>query len=182
MPLPFPAHNLSPVPIPADRLPKPCPREGVWAPNSLLRQARRLFQGEIVGSGMTKSFCMHEHENCGEASTTNQCCLRYGHPAESVAVAPDGQLWMMDKWGCVRTASAEGDDYRLDDELLAYVGPGRPLGFHHNHKGDLIFCDSLKVTGLWMVTCVAAERASSTGGLKLACAPTACTLLACRAS
>ncbi|EFN57394.1 hypothetical protein CHLNCDRAFT_20987 [Chlorella variabilis] len=66
----------------------------------------------------------------------------------------------MDKWGCVRTASAEGDDYRLDDELLAYVGPGRPLGFHHNHKGDLIFCDSLK--GLMML-----ERLPSGGKWQL---------------
>jgi hypothetical protein len=51
MPLPFPAPNLSPAPIPADRLPRPCKPEGAFAPNTALRLARRLFEGQIVGSG-----------------------------------------------------------------------------------------------------------------------------------
>ena len=51
MPLPFPAPNLSPAPIPADRLPRPCKAEGAFAPNSALRLARRLFEGQVVGSG-----------------------------------------------------------------------------------------------------------------------------------
>jgi hypothetical protein len=51
MPLPFPAPNLSPAAIPADRLPRPCKPEGAFAPNTALRLARRLFEGQIVGSG-----------------------------------------------------------------------------------------------------------------------------------
>lgn len=50
-PLPFPAHNLALVPVPEDRLPRPCKVEGRFAPNTALRAARRLFEGQVQGSG-----------------------------------------------------------------------------------------------------------------------------------
>jgi hypothetical protein len=52
---------------------------------------------------------------------------------------------MLDKWGYVHIASKEGDSYQLEPEPLCYVGPGRPLGFHHTPDGNLVICDSLKV-------------------------------------
>ncbi len=68
-------------------------------------------------------------------------------PWKSTAVAPDGSLWMLDKWGYVWVATASGDDYSLDAQPLAYVGPGRPLGFHFTANGDLAICNSLSVGG-----------------------------------
>ncbi len=66
-------------------------------------------------------------------------------PTESVAVAPDGTLWMLDKWGHAWTATAsptaEGG-YELSPEPVAYIGPGRPLGFHHDAAGNLVVCDT----------------------------------------
>lgn len=50
---------------------------------------------------------------------------------------------MLDRYGYVWTASS--DKYELDEQPLAYVGPGRPLGFHFTATGDLVICDSLKV-------------------------------------
>lgn len=53
-------------------------------------------------------------------------------------------LWMLDKWGHAWTAApdagAEGG-YRLSPQPVAYVGPGRPLGFHW-HQGRLLICDT----------------------------------------
>mgnify|MGYP001810673060 CR=1 FL=1 len=135
--LPFPAHNLAPEVVPADRVPQPRPAAGPFAPNTALCGATRLFEGRVVGS-------------------------------ESVAVAPDGTLWMLDKWGVAHTAEAlegaaggAGDSadsgaegvvsgagalrYRLHPQPAAYVGPGRPLGFHFDAAGNLAICDSLKV-------------------------------------
>ena len=64
---------------------------------------------------------------------------------ESVAVAPDGTLWMLDKFGYAFTATVDAqDNYSLNTEPLAYIGPGRPLGFHHDAVGNLVVCDSLK--------------------------------------
>jgi hypothetical protein len=134
MPLPFPAHNFFPVPIALDRLPKPCKAEGPFAPNTLLRKARRLFEGQVVGSGA--------HLCCSLAAPLAFLIFCASVRAESVAVAPDGRLWMLDRYGYVWTAS--GDQHDLDGQPLAYVGPGRPLGFHHTPTGDLIICDSLK--------------------------------------
>ncbi|PRW58948.1 strictosidine synthase [Chlorella sorokiniana] len=145
MKLPFPAHNLSPEPIDPERLPRPSRREGPFAPNEALRSARRLFEGRVIGS-------------------------------ESVAVAPDGTLWMLDKWGhaWIATASptAEGG-YQLSPEPVAYIGPVRPLGFHHDAAGNLVVCDTkgllrLEKTGSssgggsssWQLRCLA----NSAGG------------------
>lgn len=62
-------------------------------------------------------------------------------------MASDGSLWMLDKWGYVWTAAGSGsggtaDEYRLSDEPLHYMGPGRPLGFHFDAAGDLVVCDT----------------------------------------
>lgn len=65
--------------------------------------------------------------------------------AESVAVKPDGSLFLLDKFGYLHI---EAPDEKGTLGLLpaaAYVGPGRPLGFHFSQTGDLIICDSLKV-------------------------------------
>ena len=69
-------------------------------------------------------------------------------PAESVAVAPDGTLWMLDKFGYAHTATLDeaADEYQLCGEPVAYVGPGRPLGFHFDAAGNLVICDSLKAS------------------------------------
>lgn len=60
-------------------------------------------------------------------------------------MGPDGTLWLLDKYGHVRLASPSPEapgGYALDPQPLAYVGPGRPLGFHHDDAGNLVFCDS----------------------------------------
>ena len=63
-------------------------------------------------------------------------------------MAPDGTLWMLDRYGYAHTARrAAGGAYELLDSPVAYVGPGRPLGFHFDSSGDLIICDSLKARG-----------------------------------
>ena len=71
--------------------------------------------------------------------------------AESVAVAPDGTLIMLDKYGYVHHArKSPTGEYQLlaeDDATaeLLYIGPGRPLGFHVVEDGAaLLVCDSLK--------------------------------------
>lgn len=131
-PLPFPAHTLAPVAIPPDRRPRPCLLEGPFAPNNALRSATRLFEGQVHGS-------------------------------ESVAVGPDGTLWLLDRYGHVRLASptpgAPGG-FALHPQPLAYVGPGRPLGFHHDAAGNLVICDS---KGLMLLerTDAAAEKGGS---------------------
>ncbi|PSC75234.1 strictosidine synthase [Micractinium conductrix] len=153
--LPFPAHNLAPEVVPADRVPQPRPAAGPFAPNTALCGATRLFEGRVVGS-------------------------------ESVAVAPDGTLWMLDKWGVAHTAEAlegaaggAGDSadsgaegvvsgagalrYRLHPQPAAYVGPGRPLGFHFDAAGNLAICDSLK--GLMLLERASGGGASSSGGI-----------------
>ena len=69
------------------------------------------------------------------------------HGSESVGVAGDGTLVMLDKWGYVRRAApasgGAGPAYALLDETPGYVGPGRPLGFHVD-GGAVVICDSLK--------------------------------------
>lgn len=77
--------------------------------------------------------------------------------SESVAVAGDGSLLMLDKFGRLLRAAPSSSSspsssgggsagYRLESEPLALLGPGRPLGFHLSADGaSLIICDSLKV-------------------------------------
>ena len=63
--------------------------------------------------------------------------------AESVAVARDGSLWMLDKFGFVWRAPEDGrGSYALEKEPLAQLGPGRPLGFHFDRAGNLLVCNS----------------------------------------
>ena len=77
-------------------------------------------------------------------------------------MAPDGTLWMLDRYGYAHTARrAAGGAYELLDSPVAYVGPGRPLGFHFDSSGDLIICDSLKARG-WAGR--AGGRAAGGGG------------------
>ena len=58
-------------------------------------------------------------------------------PAESVAVSKDGDLYMLDKFGVVWKA-AKG----RAPKKLAFLGAGRPLGFHFDQAGNLIICNS----------------------------------------
>eukprot|EP00884_Botryococcus_braunii_P013676 jgi/Botrbrau1/22309/Bobra.0138s0060.2 len=113
LPLPYPA--MEPVSVVNETMiPKPRPLEGVFAPNTLLRGAVRLFKGQVLGS-------------------------------ESVGVAGDGSLVMCDRygavWKAVPSATSEGG-YKLDPAPVAYLAPGRPLGFHLDHQGDLIVCNA----------------------------------------
>ena len=71
--------------------------------------------------------------------------------AESVAVAADGTLIMLDKYGYIHRAhKSTAGEYTLQAENdnappLQYIGPGRPLGFHVIENGNaLLVCDSLK--------------------------------------
>ena len=61
--------------------------------------------------------------------------------AETVAVAADGALWTADKYGALRRAApAAGGGYALDAAPVAWLGPGRPLGFELDAAGDVIVC------------------------------------------
>ena len=62
--------------------------------------------------------------------------------SESVAVAANGDLIMLDRQGFVHRATRKAAGYVLDGAPM-YAGPGRPLGFHV-HGDDLFICDSLK--------------------------------------
>mmetsp|Transcript_78736 Transcript_78736/g.228572 ORF Transcript_78736/g.228572 Transcript_78736/m.228572 type:complete len:396 (-) Transcript_78736:76-1263(-) len=69
--------------------------------------------------------------------------------SESVAVAPSGELIMLDKYGVMHrarpSAAAPGGFELLRDAAPVYIGPGRPLGFHVVEGGEaLLVCDSLK--------------------------------------
>lgn len=65
------------------------------------------------------------------------------HGSESVAVNPsDGSLWMLDKFGFVFRARSTDNETGL--ERFAFVGPGRPLGFHQDLQGRLLICNSLQ--------------------------------------
>ncbi|CAL5229353.1 g12664 [Coccomyxa viridis] len=111
LPLPYPAI----VPVGRyhpDKLPSFGPLEGPYATNEKLKNATKLFEGQIHGS-------------------------------ESVALARDGSLWMLDKYGYVWRAPEDGKgSYALEKEPLAQLGPGRPLGFDFDKQGNLIVCNS----------------------------------------
>ncbi len=49
-------------------------------------------------------------------------------------------MFMLDKFGNVLRATDEDSV-----QIVAYIGPGRPLGFHIDAEGNIIVCDSLKV-------------------------------------
>jgi hypothetical protein len=91
-----------------------------FMPNNKLQKARRLFEGQVFG-------------------------------AESVSVDSDGVLTMLDKFGFVHRAhSQQNQGTQQTDFVLqsatprAYLGPGRPLGYHFRSNGKLVVCDSLK--------------------------------------
>jgi len=92
----------------------PLHSQGPFKPNSRLRSATRLFDGLIEGS-------------------------------ESVAVAPNGTLVMCDRAGFVWHADAptagglEAAAFSAP-RRIAHLGPGRPLGFHHDRAGNLLVC------------------------------------------
>lgn len=71
--------------------------------------------------------------------------------AESVAVKADGSLALLDRYGSLFEAThstkapAGGSGWKLQQKPVARLGPGRPLGYHFDHQGNLIVCDSLKV-------------------------------------
>lgn len=62
---------------------------------------------------------------------------------ESVAVTSTGTLVMLDRQGFVFLATRGSSGDYLLEEKVAYVGPGRPLGFHVVGD-DVVICDSLK--------------------------------------
>ena len=49
----------------------------------------------------------------------------------------DGVLYMLDKFGIVFRSK---DKRTL--ERLAFLGPGRPLGFHFDKAGNLLVCNA----------------------------------------
>ncbi len=60
-----------------------------------------------------------------------------------MAVAKDGSLYMLDKFGYVWRAPANAaGGYDLEKEPLAHLGSGRPLGFHFDADGNLIVCNA----------------------------------------
>lgn len=90
---------------------------GAFTLNKRLRSSTRLFEGIILGS-------------------------------ESVAVTPAGNLLMFDRQGFLHRAVPRDDShdmpYELKQERVAYVGPGRPLGFHVVSEDIIYICCSLK--------------------------------------
>ena len=176
--------------------------QGPYATNEKLKNATKLFEGQIHGSGVSSgltplhmnmtgtwdadvpstakhvyrylteisitwrwgALCIHypplqcvekqsisrEQHMC-KGLTTN-CCFHGDKPcsllfAESVALASDGSLWMLDKYGYVWRAPEDGKgSYALEKEPLAQLGPGRPLGFDFDEQGNLIVCNSGSVS------------------------------------
>jgi sugar lactone lactonase YvrE len=70
------------------------------------------------------------------------------HGSESVAVRPNGELVMLDKFGYLHTGrlgDGDGAPDVLDEKPALYIGPGRPLGFHVVDQGAAVLvCDSVK--------------------------------------
>lgn len=116
IPLPGPAYGKFANAVPSGVLDwKPTALKGSWAANTRLQAAVRLFDGLIKG-------------------------------AESVVVGPHGQLVMLDRYNQLWEAKQDQGSgaWALSPKPLAQLGPGRPLGYHFDHDGNLIVCDSLK--------------------------------------
>jgi len=97
--------------------------------------------------------------------------------AESVAVAEDGSLYMLDKFGYVwRAPKTSEGGYTKDKEPLAHLGPGRPLGFHFDAEGNLIVCDAgaVRPHSKNFPTNVQVQKARQDGSLLRMCTPPAC--------
>ena len=79
---------------------------------------------------------------------TRSSCALCNTAAETVAVANDGALWTADKYGALRRAApAKGGGYEWDPTPVAWLGPGRPLGFELDAVGDVIVCMAGAVRG-----------------------------------
>lgn len=76
--------------------------------------------------------------------------------AESVAVNPNGDLALLDRYGslfeakysskAVADSNSSSSSWTLQLEPVVRLGAGRPLGYHLDREGNLIVCDSLKVS------------------------------------
>jgi sugar lactone lactonase YvrE len=62
--------------------------------------------------------------------------------SESIAVAPDGSLYLFDRSGTVLHATELGPtaEPQLHAAAVAHIGGGRTLGAHFDREGNLIFC------------------------------------------
>ncbi|KAK2077154.1 hypothetical protein QBZ16_004788 [Prototheca wickerhamii] len=102
--------------VPPAKYAVPHPWTGKFAMNNELQKSIRLFEGKIAGS-------------------------------ESVAVAKSGdQVYLIDREGYLKIAHgnpAEPTSLELEPSARAYLGPGRPLGFHLEDNGDLLTCNCI---------------------------------------
>ena len=89
--------------------------EGAYEPNTLLRHASRILEGNAEGS-------------------------------ETVAFDAEGNMILLDKFGYLKTATRSSNGtFQLSGNDL-YLGAGRPLGGHMLPSGELVVCDSVKVS------------------------------------
>ena len=79
-----------------------------------------------------------------------------------MVVGLQGQLVMLDRYNRLweATQNPKTGEWVLSPEPRAKLGPGRPLGYHFDHHGDLIVCDSLKVCA-WRSASSSASSSSS---------------------
>ena len=74
-------------------------------------------------------------------ASTSSCDIAHAG-AESIAVAPDGSLYLFDRSGTVLHATELGPtaEPQLHAAAVAHIGGGRTLGAHFDREGNLIFC------------------------------------------
>jgi hypothetical protein len=66
---------------------------------------------------------------------------------------------MLDRYNQLHEAWwTQQQGWQLTAAPLAKLGPGRPLGYHFDHNGDLIVADSLKARLLGWCSAAAAAR------------------------
>ena len=74
-----------------------------------------------------------------------------------MAIAPDGALVMCDKFGYVWRAPANASGgFDLDEQPVAHLGAGRPLGFHFDAEGGLVVAMAGAVRPVLGVLCLPA--------------------------
>eukprot|EP00877_Chromochloris_zofingiensis_P013931 jgi/Chrzof1/8792/Cz03g24210.t1 len=141
------------------RIPLPFPAAGKYVekvPSSVYPWHARSLEGPLSpNSHLTKVTRLFEGSIQG---------------SESVTIAADGHLVMLDKYGYVHEATeGKHGQFELSKQPVAYVGPGRPLGAQFDTDGNLIICDSLK--GLMMLekdthrVLIVANRVSDTSAI-----------------
>jgi hypothetical protein len=87
--------------------------------------------------------CLHLFDNCAAPWRLWLPCIA----AESVAVGPKpGQLALLDRYNRLWEAKQGLNGWVLSELPAAYLGPGRPLGYHFDMEGNLIVCNSLQVS------------------------------------